>query len=139
MVDGINKNVSDIDLTTVISKVNLVGSNPNEWWIDTSSTRYVCSDKKMFSTFEPTNIREKVYMGNFATSKIKDQRKLILMMTFGKDPTLTNVLYMPEILKNLVSDSLLNNHGFWLVFESNKFVLSKSGMYVGKGYTSDGV
>ena len=139
MVDGINKNVSDIDLTTVISKVNLVGSNPNEWWIDTSSTRYVCSDKKMFSTFEPTKIREKVYMGNFATSKMKDQRKLILMMTFGKDPTLTNVLYMPEILKNLVSDSLLNNHGFWLVFESNKFVLSKSGMYVGKGYTSDGV
>ena len=51
--------------------------------------------------------------------------------------TLTNVLYVLEIQKNLVSSSLLNNHGFKLVFESNKFVLSKSGMYVGKGYMSD--
>ena len=46
---------------------------------------------------------------------------------------------MPEIRKNLVSSSLLNNHGFTLVFESNKFVLSKSGMYDGKGYVSDGM
>ena len=54
MVDGITKDMLDIDLTTVIFEVNLVGSNPKEWWIDTSATRHVCSDKKMFSTFEPT-------------------------------------------------------------------------------------
>ena len=53
--------------------------------------------------------------------------------------TLTNVLYVPEIRKNLVSGSLLNSHGFRLVFESDKFVLSKSGMYVGKGYMSGGM
>ena len=39
--------------------------------------------------------------------------------------------------KNLVSGLLLNNHGFRLVFKSNKFVLSKSEMYVWKGYMSD--
>ena len=58
-------------------------------------------------------------------------------MTYGKELTLTNVLYVLEIQKNLVSGSLLNNHGFRLVFESNKFVLSKSGIYVGNGYMSD--
>ena len=31
VVDGTTKNVSDIDLTTIISEVNLVGSNPKEW------------------------------------------------------------------------------------------------------------
>ena len=31
VVDGITKDVSDIDLTIVISEVNLVGSSPNEW------------------------------------------------------------------------------------------------------------
>ena len=36
VIDDISKDVSDIDLTTVISEVNLVGSNPKEWWIDTS-------------------------------------------------------------------------------------------------------
>ena len=33
----------------------------------------------------------------------------------------------------------MNNHGFKLVFESNKFVLSKRGMYVRKGYMNDGM
>ena len=49
VVDGITKNVSNIDLIAIISEVNLVGSNPKEWWIDTSATRHVCLNKKMFS------------------------------------------------------------------------------------------
>ena len=60
-------------------------------------------------------------------------------MTFGKELTLTNVLYVPKIRKNLASGSLLNNHGFRLVFESNKFIPSKIGLYIGKGYVSDGM
>ena len=139
VIDDISKDVSDIDLTTVIFEVNLVGSNPKEWWIDTGATRHVCSDKKMFSTFEPIETGEKMFMGNFATSDIKGQCKVVLKMTSGKELTLTNVLYVPEIRKNLVSGSLLNSHGFRLVFESDKFVLSKSGMYVGKGYMSGGM
>ena len=61
------------------------------------------------------------------------------MKTYGKEATLTNVLYVPEIRKNLVFSSLLNSHGFWLVFESEKFILSKSRMYVGKRYMSSGL
>ena len=53
--------------------------------------------------------------------------------------TLINVLYVPEIRKNLVYGSLLNSHGFKMVLESNKFVLYKSGMYVGKGYMNNGM
>ena len=71
MVNDIPKDVFDIVLTIVISYVNLVGSNTKEWWVDTSATRHVCSDTKMFSTFKPTETREKVFMENSATSKIK--------------------------------------------------------------------
>ena len=139
MVDDISKDMSDIDLTTVISEVNLVGSNLKEWWIDTGVTRHECSNKKMFSTFKPTETREKVFMGNSTVSGIKGQGKVVLKKTARKELTLTNILYVPEIQKNLVFGLLLNNHGFRLVFESNKFVRSKSGMYVGKGYVSDGM
>ena len=139
MIENISKDVSDIDLTSVISEVNLVGFNPKKWWIDTCATRHVCSDKKMFSTFEPIETGEKVFMGNSATSDIKGQGKVVLKMTSGKELTLTKVLYVPEILKNLVSGSLLNSHGFRLVFKSDKFFLSKSRMYVGKGYISGGM
>ena len=62
---------------------------------------------------------------------------MVLKMTSGNELTFTNVLYVLEICKNFVSSSLLNSHGFQLVFESDKFVLSKSEMYVRKGYMSD--
>ena len=114
MVDDISKDVSDIDLTAVIFEVNLVGSNPKEWWIDTGATRPVCSDKMKFSAFEPIETGEKVFMGNSATSDIKGQGKVVLKMTSRKELTLTNVLYVHEIRKNLVSGSLLNSHGFRL-------------------------
>ena len=64
-----------MNFTAVISEVNLEGSNPKEWWIDTGATRHVCFDKMMFSTFEPIETREKVFMGNSATSDIKGQIK----------------------------------------------------------------
>ena len=38
-----------------------------------------------------------------------------------------------------MSGSLLSKKGFRLVFEFDKFVLIKSGIYVGKGYMSDGL
>ena len=82
---------------------------------------------------------EKLFMGNFITSAIEGQGKVILKMTSGKELTLNNVLYVPEIRKNLVSGSLLSKHGFRMAFESDKIVLSKSGLYVGKGYVSIGL
>ena len=117
VVDDIIKGMSDIDLTTIIYEVNLVGSNPKEWWTDTGATCHVCYNKKMFSTFEPVENGGKVLMGNSTTYEIKSQGKVVLKMTYGKKLTLTNVLYVLEIRKNLVSGSLLNSHGFQLVFE----------------------
>ena len=60
-------------------------------------------------------------------------------MTPGKELTLTNVLYVLEIRRNLVYGLLLNINGFQMLFESNKFAISKSEMYVKKGYMSDGM
>ena len=112
VIDDISKDVSDIDLMAVIFKVNLVGSNPKEWWIDTGATRHVCFDKKMFSTFEPIETGEKVFLRNSTTLEVKDQGKVVLKMLFGNELTLTNVMYVLEIRKNLVFGSLLNNHRF---------------------------
>ncbi|GJW99002.1 retrovirus-related pol polyprotein from transposon TNT 1-94 [Tanacetum coccineum] len=78
-------------------------------------------------------------MGNSATANIKGEGDVILKMTFEKELKLTNVLYVPEIRKNLVSGWLLNKFDFHLVFESDKFVLSKNQMYVGRGYAMNGM
>ena len=63
----------------------------------------------------------------------------MLKFTFGKVVTLTDVLHVPEIRKNLVSGPILRKKGFKLVFESDRFILTKVGMYVGKGYLAEGL
>ena len=63
----------------------------------------------------------------------------MLKMTSKKELTMTNILYVLEIHKDSTSGSLLNSHGFRLMSELNKFVLSKSEMSVGKGYMSNGM
>ena len=82
---------------------------------------------------------EEIFMGNFSTSKVVGKGKVILKMISGKKLTLNDVLHVPDICKNLVSCSLLSKNGFKLVIKSNKFVLTKNGMYVGKGYMSNGL
>jgi hypothetical protein len=48
-------------------------------------------------------------------------------------------LYAPEIRKNLVYGSFLIQHGFRIVFEAGKVILTKNGHYVGRGYVTDGM
>ncbi|XP_022031771.1 uncharacterized protein LOC110932823 [Helianthus annuus] len=124
---------------TMIEEVNTMGENPKGCFVDTGATRHGCGDKALFSTFKEASGEEKLYMRNKATASIKGEGTVILKMTSGKELTLTNVLYVPEIRKNLVSGWMLNKFGFRLVFESDNFVLSRRGMFVGKGYAHNGM
>ena len=124
MRDGISNELSVIDLCVTVSEVNSVGSNSREWWIDTGATRHVCFDKTIFSSFKVFNADEMLYMGNSATSNIEGEGTVILKMTSDKHLTLKNVLYVPDIRKNLVSGSLLNKHDFRIVIESDKVILT---------------
>ncbi|GJU29862.1 hypothetical protein Tco_1173451, partial [Tanacetum coccineum] len=117
------------DMCAMISEVNLVGTNNSGWWIDTGATRHVYADKSMFHSFRAVDNGQKRYMGNSATADIKGEGDVILKMTSEKELKLTNVLYVPEIRKNLVSGWLLNKFGFRLVFESDKFGYALDAMF----------
>ena len=70
--------------------------------MDTGATRHVCSDE-MFSSYQTIDNGEQLFMGNFSSSKVEGQGKVVLKMTSGKELTLNDVLHVPEIRKNLVS------------------------------------
>ncbi|GJY54836.1 retrotransposon protein, putative, ty1-copia subclass, partial [Tanacetum coccineum] len=92
------------DVIAMISEVNLVGSNNSGWWVDIGATRHVCADKSMLHSFRAIDNGEKLYMGNSATADIKGEGDIILKMTSEKELKLTNVLYVLEIYKNLMSN-----------------------------------
>ncbi|BBN69916.1 transposable element gene [Prunus dulcis] len=72
-------------------------------------------------------------------SKVDGKGKVVMKMTSGMELTLNQVLHVPDIRKNLVSGALLSKNRFRLVFVADKFVLTKNGMYVGKGYLNNGL
>ena len=78
-------------------------------------------------------------MRNTATARIAGTGKVMLKMTSDKVLTLNNVLHVPTIRKNLVSAALLIKNGFKCVLVSDKAVISKNEMFIGKGYLNEGL
>ena len=58
--------------------------------------------------------------------------RIDLKMTSRKVLTLSDVQHVPDIRKNLISGSLLIQSGFKIVLESNRLVISKGNLFVGK-------
>ncbi|RVW27665.1 hypothetical protein CK203_104984 [Vitis vinifera] len=70
------------NFVAVILESNVV-MDSKDWWIDSGATRHICG-----------------------------KGDVVLNLTSGKKLTLMDVLFVPEIRKNLVSASLLSNKGF---------------------------
>ncbi|GJW57139.1 pol polyprotein [Tanacetum coccineum] len=112
-------------------------NNVVDWWLGTGATKHICNSRRMFVSYQKVNESEPMFMGNGTASKMKGKGKVILKLTSKKDLVLSNVLHVPNITKNMISGPILSNKGFKLVFESDKFVITKGGVYVGKGYLDE--
>ena len=106
--------------------------------VDTGANIHVCADILLFSSYHVTG-NGSVLMGNGATASVLGVGMVDLKFTLGRIVQLKNVQHVPAIKKNLVSGSLLCREGFKLVFESNKVVVTKYGLFVGKGYICRGM
>ncbi|KAG8482437.1 hypothetical protein CXB51_023946 [Gossypium anomalum] len=105
-------------------------------WLDSIATVHVCNDQQQFNSYELVANCEMV-MGNYQSIKVLGQGMVELNFRSGKKLTLTNVLHVPDVRKNLVSASILCNKGFKIILESDKFALLKGDIYVGKGYCNE--
>ena len=63
-------------------------------------------------------------MGNEVKSRVIGKRNVKIVFTSGKKVTLTNVLHVPDMNRNLVSGDLLSKPGIKVAFELGKLILS---------------
>ncbi|GJS74173.1 zinc finger, CCHC-type containing protein [Tanacetum coccineum] len=122
---------------TYVSEAYFVQDDDVAWWVDSGATVHVCKDRCWFKTYESLNDGSILHMGNESTALVHGRGCVDLRFSSGKIVSLFNVLHVPNIRKNLVSSSVLNNCGYKQVIESNKFVLSKHGVFIGFGYLSN--
>nr|GEZ02414.1 zinc finger, CCHC-type [Tanacetum cinerariifolium] len=115
-------------------------TNPNTkvdaiaWWIDSGATTHVCKDHCWFKTYEPVEDGSVLYMGDDHFAHVHGKGSVALEFSSRKTITLYNVLYVPKLHKNLVSDPMLNKCEYEQVYEFDKYILSKCGVFVGFGY-----
>nr|GEZ32574.1 zinc finger, CCHC-type [Tanacetum cinerariifolium] len=108
------------------------------WWIDSGATTHVCKDCCWFKTYEPVEDEFVLYMGDDHFAPVYGKRSVVLEFSSGKSITLFNVLYVPKLRKNLISGPVLNKYGYKQVYESDKYILSECGVFVGFGYYNNG-
>ncbi|GJU31771.1 zinc finger, CCHC-type containing protein [Tanacetum coccineum] len=91
-------------------------------------------DHCWFKTYEPVEDGYVLYMGDDHFAPVHGKGSVVLEFSSRKSITLFNVLYVPKLCKNLISGPVLNKCGDKQVYESDKYILSKSGVFVGFGY-----
>ena len=78
-------------------------------------------------------------LGDSSKTKVPRSGEIDLKFTYGCVLTLKDVFYTPFIRKDLMSSFLLNKTGFKQTMESDNYVITKNGVFVGKGYACDGM
>ncbi|GJZ74668.1 zinc finger, CCHC-type containing protein, partial [Tanacetum coccineum] len=113
------------------------GDDGVAWWVDSGATVHVCKDRCWFKAYKSLNDGYILHIENESTALVHGRGCVDLRFSSGKIVSLFNILHVPNIRKNLVSSSILNNCSYKQVIESNKFVLSKPSVYIGFGYLSN--
>ncbi|GJZ92148.1 zinc finger, CCHC-type containing protein [Tanacetum coccineum] len=97
---------------TYVSEAYFVQDDDVAWWVDSGATIHLCKDRCWFKTYESLNDGSIHHMVNESTVLVHGRGYVDLRFSSGKIVSLFNVLHVPNIRKNLVSSSVLNNYGY---------------------------
>ncbi|GKC16783.1 retrovirus-related pol polyprotein from transposon TNT 1-94 [Tanacetum coccineum] len=122
---------------SMIAQINRITA-AREWYLDSGATIHVVGSRNSFTTYHAVTGRQ-LMMANRDKADVYGVGMVQMKFTSGKTVTLHNVLHVPTISKSLVSVGKLDEHGFKIVIESKKVVITKRGLFVGKGYYQEGM
>ncbi|KAG8474805.1 hypothetical protein CXB51_031510 [Gossypium anomalum] len=103
-----------------------------EWILDSGCTFHMSPNRDWFTAYETVS-EGVVLMGNNASCKIAGVGTIKVKMFDGVVRTLSDVRYVPELKRNLISLSTLDSKGYRYTAESGVLKISKGSLVVMKG------
>ena len=101
----------------------------DEWVLDSGCSFHMCLNKNMFTNFDEKE-SDVVYMGNQNACKIQGIGNITLKMHDGKIRLLTDVRFMSDLKRNLISLGTLDKIGFSYNAKNGCLHVSKNGNIV---------
>ena len=108
------------------------GSLEGKWILDSGCTFHMCPFKTYFFDYHDLD-REKVMMGNNVVCKVIGMGNVSLRLHDGTIWELREVIYVPDLKRNLISLGLIDQNGFNIKFESGRLMIMKGSKIVMKG------
>ncbi|KAG8475219.1 hypothetical protein CXB51_032079 [Gossypium anomalum] len=119
----------------------LVSTNDNtkltsEWILDSGCSFHVCPNREWFSTYSSVESGV-VHIGNDLSSKVIGIGTVKIKMHDGTIRTLSDVRYVPDLRKNLISLSILDLKGYKINIDLSGIKVSRGALIVLKGKRTD--
>jgi len=98
------------------------------WYLDSGASFHMTGDKNLFSTLEEKDLQMCIEMGNDGKYRVLGEGTVVFQRDHGDPLTLTDVNYVPDLKKNLVSVAMLEDKGYDVVFSKGKEFLRHIGI-----------
>eukprot|EP00253_Pinus_taeda_P032421 PITA_32421 len=93
------------------------------WYLDSGASFHMIGGKSLFSTLEEKDLKMCIGMGDDGKYSISRLGTVTFQREHGAPLTLTDVKYVPGLMKNLVSVAMLEDKGYDVVFSKGKVFL----------------
>ncbi|KAG8478618.1 hypothetical protein CXB51_028426 [Gossypium anomalum] len=105
----------------------------SEWILDSGCSFHMCPNREWFSTYSSVE-GGVMRMGNDSSSKVVGIGTVKIKMHDGTIRTLSDVRYVPDLRKNLISLSILDLKGCRINIESSGIKVSRGALVLLKGF-----
>jgi len=111
----------EMDFTLIACMVSLMMGCV--WYLDSGASFHMTGDKNLFSALEEKDLKMRIEMGDDGWYSTLGMGTVSFQREHGAPLTLTVVMYVPRLKKNLVLVMMLEDKGYDVVFSKGKAFL----------------
>jgi len=100
-----------------ITKLQTNSDYDSTWYIDTGATQHMAYDRNIFTSYKSWDKGNVVFLGDNFSHDICGEGEVKITLKNGEEKTIPEVLYVPDLKKNLFSIKQFDRVGGTLIIK----------------------